>query len=61
MHHCAATARGVSKAFLVGDLPFGSCLTPEEVATPTPSPTLTPILTQTCPFGSCLTPTEVAA
>ena len=32
VHHCAATARGVSKAFLVGDLPFGSCLTPEEAA-----------------------------
>ena len=31
VHHCAATARGVSRAFLVGDLPFGSCLTPAEV------------------------------
>jgi len=32
VHHCAATARGVSRAFLVGDLPFGSCLTPAEAA-----------------------------
>lgn len=32
VHHCAAVARGVNKAFLVGDLPFGSCLTPEEAA-----------------------------
>ena len=61
MHHCAATARGVSKAFLVGDLPFGSCLTPEEVATPTPSPTLTPTLTLTCPSTAASRPREVAA
>lgn len=32
VHHCAAASRGVSRAYLVGDMPFGSCLTPEEAA-----------------------------
>mmetsp|Transcript_15871 Transcript_15871/g.33726 ORF Transcript_15871/g.33726 Transcript_15871/m.33726 type:complete len:786 (-) Transcript_15871:898-3255(-) len=32
VHHSAAAARGVSRAFLVGDLPFGSYLTPAAAA-----------------------------
>ena len=31
-HHCAAASRGAKRAMLVGDLPFGSCLTPEDAA-----------------------------
>ena len=32
VHHCRAAARGTSRAFLLGDLPFGSCLTPVDAA-----------------------------
>merc|ERR1740138_1402233 len=32
VHHCKAAARGAERALLVGDLPFGSCLTPVEAA-----------------------------
>lgn len=32
VHHCRAAATGTRRALLVGDLPFGSCLTPVEAA-----------------------------
>jgi len=32
VHHCKAAARGTSRALLVGDLPFGSCITPVDAA-----------------------------
>tara|TARA_B100000524_G_scaffold346315_1_gene246306 strand:+ start:416 stop:2677 length:2262 start_codon:yes stop_codon:yes gene_type:complete len=32
VHHCQAAARGTRRALLVGDLPFGSYLTPDEAA-----------------------------
>ena len=32
VHHCRAAATGTSRSLLVGDLPFGSCLTPLDAA-----------------------------
>ena len=32
VHHCAAAARGNEKALLIGDLPFGAAVTPDDAA-----------------------------
>ena len=32
VHHCKASARGSERALLLGDLPFGSCITPYDAA-----------------------------
>jgi len=32
VHHCKAACRGTQRALVVGDLPFGSCITPEDAA-----------------------------
>jgi 3-methyl-2-oxobutanoate hydroxymethyltransferase len=32
VHHCKAARKGAERALVIGDLPFGSCLTPVEAA-----------------------------